>query len=127
MIHYSGAYAPRSINHASPVKKKIFGRTPIALFRREEGGVMGKCILVFHAQAPGRSRTPLHKPRSPVKAEKSPYIPSSKKAMAMDIWLGHVGDKSTSKVYYTMTDAESQQFMARLSLNFESILLQKEV
>ena len=46
---------------------------------------------------------------------------------AMDIWLGHVGDKSTSKVYYTLTDAESQQFMAKLPLNFESIILQKEV
>lgn len=46
---------------------------------------------------------------------------------AMDIWLGHVGDKSTSKVYYTMTDAESQQFMARLPLNFQSSLLEKEV
>jgi len=30
----------------------------------------------------------------------------------VDAWLGHVGDKSMGAVYYKLSDADSQKFMA---------------
>ena len=37
---------------------------------------------------------------------------------AVDIWLGHTGGKTMSAVYYSLSDAESQNFMSRLPFGF---------
>lgn len=42
---------------------------------------------------------------------------------AVDLWMGHTGDKSMGAYYYTLTDAESQCFMNKLNFSFLSILL----
>jgi integrase len=33
---------------------------------------------------------------------------------AVDVWLGHVGDRSTSAIYYQLSDRDSQDFMAKV-------------
>jgi len=38
----------------------------------------------------------------------------------VDAWMGHVGDKSMSAVYYHLSDEDSQKFMRNLENPFTS-------
>jgi integrase len=38
----------------------------------------------------------------------------------VDTWMGHVGDKSMSAVYYHLSDEDSQKFMRNLENLFSS-------